>query len=168
MSFRFHRNPQEQQIILFLPGYPRLEGVTMSVLYLFFLIFGFLLYSSVFAAIGAAVDSENEAVPFQIPVWAMLLISLFLVTSFHQPHNTLAQWASIIPFTSPIVMAMRLPFGVPGWQIALSMVVLFSTFLLMVFAAGKNIQAGSSVAWRKTKFSARLVNGFLSKRRIYQ
>jgi ABC-2 type transport system permease protein len=132
------------------------EGCEIILFYLFYLIGGFMLYSSLFAAIGAAVDTENESWPFQYPVLGILIFALSVVTSFHNPHNPVAVWASIIPFTSPIVMLMRIPFGVPLWQLIASVVLLIVTFIFTTYMAGKIFKLGILLHGAKVNFKTLL------------
>lgn len=98
--------------------------------FLFFYFFGYLLYSSLFAAIGSAAESAAEAQQFTFPVTIPIIISFFLAQfTIQEPDSTIAFWASIIPFTSPINMIVRLPYGVPVYELILSMVLLIAGFL---------------------------------------
>lgn len=106
--------------------------------FLFYFIFGFLLYSSIFAALGALVDNQTETSQFMVPVTIPLVISLLMMqVVVHNPSGPVAFWLSIIPFTSPIVMMTRIPFGVPYWEVALSAFLLIGTFYLAVLTSGK-------------------------------
>jgi ABC-2 type transport system permease protein len=98
--------------------------------FLFFYLFGYLLYSSLFAAIGSAVETAAEAQQFTLPVTLPIIVSfLFAQFTLQDPDSSIAFWASIIPFTSPINMMVRLPYGVPTWELILSMVLLVLGFL---------------------------------------
>jgi ABC-2 type transport system permease protein len=98
--------------------------------FLFFFLFGYLLYSSLFAAIGSAVETAAEAQQFTLPVTLPIIVSfLFAQFTIQDPDSSIAFWASIIPFTSPINMMVRLPYGVPAWELILSMVLLVLGFL---------------------------------------
>lgn len=111
--------------------------------FFFFFIGGYLLYSSMFAAVGSAIDAQEDAQQFMLPVTIPLILSiLVLMSAIKSPEGPIAFWFSIIPFTSPIVMMARIPFGVPGWQIALSMFLLVATFVGMVWVAGKIYRTG--------------------------
>ena len=110
---------------------------------LLFLIGGFLLYSSVFAAIGSAVDNIQDA--SQLQTFAVLPIIIGMVLSptvLQDPMSSFATWVSIIPFTSPMVMISRIPYGIPAWQIWLSIVLLYASFLFMVWLAAKIYRVG--------------------------
>ncbi len=110
---------------------------------LIFLIGGFLFYASIFAAIGSAVDNIQDASQLTsfaiIPIIAGLIIGM---TAGSDPNSTLAFWTSIIPFTSPMVMLMRVPFGIPTWEIWLSIGILYLSFLGMVWVAAKIYRIG--------------------------
>ena len=112
--------------------------------FIIYFIGGYFLYSSFYAAIGAAVDSETDSQQFLLPVIMPLMLGVYIgfFTVINDPHGTVATVFSIIPLTSPIVMLMRIPFGVPGWQLALSITVLFATFFLVVLFASKIYRIG--------------------------
>ena len=111
--------------------------------FLFYFIGGFLLYASLFAAVGAAVDSETDTQQFMLPLTIPLVISFLLATRFMtDPGSDLAVWMSIIPLTSPVTMMMRLPFGVPEWQLAVSMLSLILGFLGSTWLAGRIYRIG--------------------------
>lgn len=105
---------------------------------------GYFLYSSFYAAIGAAVDNETDSQQFLLPIIMPLILGVYIgfFTVINDPHGTVATIFSIVPLTSPIVMLMRIPFGVPLWQILLSMLLLFGTFLLVVWFASKIYRVG--------------------------
>ncbi len=108
-----------------------------------FLIGGYLFYSSIYAAIGSAVDNIQDASQLQSLAIVPIIIGLIVGMSVAQdPSSSMAVWTSIIPFTSPMVMMARIPFGIPGWQIALSIVVLYASFAAMVFLAAKIYRVG--------------------------
>jgi len=116
----------------------------MLVSFIIFFIGGYFLYSSLYAAIGAAVDSETDSQQFLLPIIMPLMLAVYIgfFTVINDPHGTVATVFSIIPFTSPIVMLMRIPFGVPVWQLILSIVLLFATFALVVWFASKIYRVG--------------------------
>ncbi len=110
---------------------------------LLFLIGGFLFYASIFATIGSAVDNIQDA--SQLQSFAVLPIILALVFSFtvaQEPNSTLAVWLSMIPFTSPMVMLCRIPFSIPGWEIAVSVAILYLSFVVMAWISGKIYRVG--------------------------
>lgn len=116
----------------------------MVVSLIVYFIGGYFLYSSLYAAIGAAVDSETDSQQFLLPIIMPLMLAVYIgfFTVINDPHGTVATVFSIIPFTSPIVMLMRIPFGVPVWQLILSMVLLFATFTFVVWFASKIYRVG--------------------------
>ncbi len=111
--------------------------------FLFYFIGGYLLYGSLFAAIGSAVDSDADSQQFMLPITIPLIFSMVMLAAvLNDPHGSLAFWMSMIPFTSPIIMMMRIPFDVPMWQIALSMVFVVLGFLATTWFAGRIYRVG--------------------------
>lgn len=112
--------------------------------FLLYFIFGYLLYASMFAAVGSAVDNETDTNQLQIPITAPLIIGLFvMLQTFQHPDSPLSVWCSMIPWTSPMVMLARIPFGtVPVWQLALSLVLLALTFIGTAWLSGKIYRVG--------------------------
>ncbi len=108
-----------------------------------FLIGGFLFYSSIYAAIGSAVDNIQDAGQFQSIVVFPIIIGLILATSIvSDPNSTMATVMSMIPFTSPMIMMARIPFGISTWEIITSLVVLYVSFVVMVWMAAKIYRVG--------------------------
>lgn len=105
---------------------------------------GYFLYSSFYASIGAAVDNETDSQQFLLPIIMPLILAVYIgfFTVINDPHGTIATVFSMIPLTSPIVMLMRIPFGVPWWQIAISVTILFATFFFVVWFASKIYRVG--------------------------
>jgi ABC-2 type transport system permease protein len=112
--------------------------------FVIYFIGGYFLYSSFYAAIGAAVDNETDSQQFLLPIIMPLVLGVYIgfFTVVNDPHGTVATVFSMVPLTSPIVMLMRIPFGVPLWQIALSITILFATFFLVVWFASKIYRVG--------------------------
>lgn len=111
--------------------------------FLFFFLFGYIFYSSMYAAIGSAVDNETETQQFTLFAIIPLMIGMYgSITIINNPNGPLGFWLSIIPFTSPVAMVARIPFGVPIWEIALSMFLLIMSTFLMVFIAAKVYRVG--------------------------
>ena len=109
----------------------------------FYFICGFILYASFYGAIGSAVDNDEDAQQMMMPVMMPLIFSIIILFAVAKnPEGSLAFWASIIPFTSPVIMVARIPFGVPTWQIILSMVVLLGTIFGSIWMAGKIYRTG--------------------------
>lgn len=123
--------------------------------FIFFFLGGYLLYASLFAAIGSAVDSDSDVQQFMLPVTIPMILSFIVAQNVIQnPDSTLAFWFSIIPLTSPIIMLVRVPFGVAPWELILSMSLLVGGFLLTTFMAGKIYRTGilmygKKVTWRE-------------------
>ena len=122
----------------------KLPLLSMAVYFLIYFIGGYFLYSSLYAAIGAAVDNETDTQQFMFPVIMPLMLGVYIgfFTVMNEPHGTVATIFSMIPFTSPIVMLMRIPFGVPFYEIALSIALLFATFIAIVWVASKIYRVG--------------------------
>ena len=112
--------------------------------FIIYFIGGYFLYSSFYAAIGAAVDNQTDSQQFLLPIIMPLMLSVYIgfFTVINDPHGTIAVVFSMIPLTSPIVMLMRIPFGVPWWQIAISVSLLFGTFFGVVWFAAKIYRVG--------------------------
>lgn len=117
---------------------------TILISFIIYFIGGYFLYSSFYASIGAAVDNETDSQQFLLPIIMPLILGVYIgfFTVMNDPHGTVATVFSMIPLTSPIVMMMRIPFGVPLWQIIVSMVLLFGTFLGLVWFAAKIYRVG--------------------------
>lgn len=122
--------------------------------FLFYFIAGYLFYSALYAAIGSAVDSETETQQFMMPVMMPLLLGYALSLSVvnRDPYGPIAFWLSMIPFTSPIAMMVRLPYGVPDWQLALSMVIMVAGFIFTVWVAARIYRVGILMYGKKTTF----------------
>lgn len=115
----------------------------IGILFVVYFIGGYLLYSSLFAAIGSAVDSQEDTQQFMLPVTLLLAFALYAgIYSMENPDGPLAFWCSMIPFTSPIVMMVRMPFEVPLWQIALSVASLFLTAICLTWISSKIYRVG--------------------------
>ena len=112
--------------------------------FIIYFIGGYFLYSSFYAAIGAAVDNETDSQQFLLPIIMPLILGVYIgfFTVMNNPHGTVAIVFSMIPLTSPIVMLMRIPFGVPWWQILISITILFGTFFFVVWFAAKIYRVG--------------------------
>ena len=127
--------------------------VMMFVWLLLFLVGGFLFYSAMFAAVGSAVDSIQDANQLQTPITVPIILALIMAMSvFNDPGSPLAFWGSIIPFTSPVVMMARIPFGIPTWEIILSLVLLYLSVAAMAWIAGKIYRVGVFMHGKKPTF----------------
>ena len=121
--------------------------------FLIYFIGGYLLYAAMFAAVGSAVDNEKDTNNLQLPITIPLILAIFVMMSvMNDPHSQLAFWFSMIPFTSPIIMMVRLPYGVPGWELALSIGLLVVTFIAIVMLAGKIYRVGVFMYGKKPTF----------------
>lgn len=122
--------------------------------FIIYFILGYLLYASFFAAIGSAVENEADTNQLQMPVTVPLLIAFFIAFyAFKAPDSPVVFWGSMIPFTSPIVMLARIPFGVPVWELVLSIALLLGTFVLCGWASAKIYKIGILMFGKKTTFS---------------
>ena len=117
---------------------------TILISFVIYFIGGYFLYSSFYASIGAAVDNETDSQQFLLPIIMPLILAVYIgfFTVINDPHGTIATVFSMIPLTSPIVMLMRIPFGVPWWQLAISITLLFGTFFFVVWFAAKIYRVG--------------------------
>jgi ABC-2 type transport system permease protein len=127
---------------------------TIAIAFILFFTGGYLLYSSLYAAIGAAVDNETDTQQFMMPIMMPLMLGIYIGFSvvINDPNGTLATVFSLIPFTSPIVMMMRIPMGVPIWQIALSLLLLYTTFLGMIWLTAKIYRVGILMYGKKPTY----------------
>jgi ABC-2 type transport system permease protein len=126
----------------------------LIIMFVFFFIGGYLLYSSLYAAIGAAVDNETDTQQFMLPILMPLILGIYVgfFTVMDNPHGIVSQVFSYIPLTSPVVMLMRIPFGVPLWQQILSLVILFATFMATVWFASKIYRVGILMYGKKASY----------------
>ena len=133
-----------------------LSNINLSQLvisFLLFFIFGYLLYASMFAAIGSAVENEGDSSQLQLPVTIPLMLGFFVALyAFKAPGSSLVFWFSMIPFTSPIVMLARIPFGVATWELVLSIVLLIGTFIACAWASAKIYKVGILMYGKKSTF----------------
>lgn len=151
-----------------MPADELMQGLTsidfglLAVLFVFYFVFGYLLYASLFAAMGSLVDSDTDSQQFTLPVTAPLILAMLLLPAMiDAPSGSLSVWLSIIPFTSPVAMMLRIPFGVPVWQLALSAGLLLATFPACIWAAARIYRAGILRYGQKTTW--RDVWRFLSR-----
>jgi ABC-2 type transport system permease protein len=121
--------------------------------FLFYFIGGYLLYGALFAAVGSAVDAESDTQQFMLPLTLPLILALLVsMRIMESPDSPLAFWFSIIPFTSPVVMMVRIPFGVPMWELGLSMVLLVLGFLGTTWLASRIYRIGILSYGKKASF----------------
>ncbi|WP_298780393.1 ABC transporter permease [uncultured Polaribacter sp.] len=132
----------------------RLPILKMFVLFIFYFLGGYMLYSSLFAAVGAAVDNETDTQQFMLPIMLPLILGVYVgfATVINDPHGSIAVLFSHIPFTSPIVMLMRVPFGVSWYELVISMTLLLVTFVFMVWLAAKIYRVGILMYGKKPTY----------------
>ena len=122
-------------------------------LLLLFMVGGFLLYAAMYAAVGASVDEAQDAQQLTTPITIPIIFAFIILTMvMNDPNSPLIVWCSMIPFTSPIVMMGRIPSGIPTWEIVLSLVLLYATFVFMVWIAGKIYRVGIFMHGKKPSF----------------
>lgn len=140
-----------QQVLLDIASLPLLKLMSYFILYF---IGGYFLYSSIYAAIGAAVDNETDTQQFMLPVIIPLMLAIYVgfFAVIENPHGTIATVFSMIPLTSPVVMLMRIPFGVPWWEIALSLLILVLTIFATVWLAAKIYRVGILMYGKKPTY----------------
>ena len=126
----------------------------LIVAFILFFIAGYLLYSSLYAAIGAAVDNETDTQQFMLPILMPLILAVYIgiFTVIEDPHGTVSTVFSFIPLTSPVVMLMRIPFGVPIWQQLVSFLLLVGTFIFTVWFAAKIYRVGILMYGKKPSY----------------
>lgn len=132
----------------------QLPLLNLFIMFLLFFIGGYLLYASLYAAIGAAVDNDADSQQFMMPILMPLIVSVYVgfFTVMEEPHGMISQVFSYIPFTSPVVMLMRIPFGVPIWAQIVSVLILFATFILVLWFAAKIYRVGILVYGKKPSY----------------
>lgn len=119
------------------------DYISIILCFVIYFALGYLLYASLFAAVGAAVDNEADTQQLILPITMPLIIGLFIMLhTFQYPDSPLSFWGSIIPFTSPMVMMARIAYGVPAWELALSIGLLILTFLITAYISGKIYRVG--------------------------
>lgn len=127
--------------------------VKLIVAFLIYFILGYLLYASMFAAVGSAVENEGDSQQLQMPLTIPLMIAYFIILmAFQNPDSGVVIWGSMIPFTSPIVMLARIPYGVPMWQLAVSIVLLLLTFFACAWLSAKIYKVGILMFGKKSTF----------------
>lgn len=133
---------------LYAINFPLILGV-----FVFFFLGGYLLYAALFAAIGSAVDSEADTQQFMMPITIPLILSIVMAQFIiNDPGGQVAFWFSMFPFTSPVIMMLRIPFGVPGWQLALSAALLVGGFLFTTWMAGRIYHTGILMYGKKVTY----------------
>jgi ABC-2 type transport system permease protein len=124
-------------------------------IFIIFFLGGYMLYSALFAAVGSAVENDTETQQFMLPITLPLLFTYIMSFSFivNNPDSSLSFWLSIIPFTSPIAMMVRLPFGVPNWELALSIILLIAGFIFTTWVASRIYRVGILMYGKKVSFA---------------
>ncbi|MDD4515056.1 ABC transporter permease [Massilibacteroides sp.] len=137
VSANMMNNPEIFEII------NTINFVQLGIFFVLFFIGGYLLYASLFAAIGSSVDSQEDTQQFMMPITVLMIFALYAgIYSMENPDGPLAFWCSLIPLTSPIVMMIRLPFDVPYWQLALSIALLYGTAIGITWLSAKIYRVG--------------------------
>ncbi|WP_374959044.1 ABC transporter permease [Gilvibacter sp.] len=142
------------KIVEFFTAFWNLPLLNLVIMFILFFLGGYLMYASLYAAIGAAVDNETDTQQFMLPILMPLILAVYVgvFTVIENPHGTVSQVFSFIPLTSPVVMLMRIPFGVPIWQQILSVVILFATFIGTVWVAAKIYRVGILMYGKKASY----------------
>jgi len=142
------------QLQLVIHDFWELPLMTLLVSFFVYFLSGYFLYSSMYAAIGAAVDNETDTQQFMLPLLFPLMLGIYIgfFTVMDNPHGSISLVFSMLPFTSPIVMMMRIPFGVPWWQILISVVLLLATIGLTVWFASKIYRIGILMYGKKPSY----------------
>ncbi len=155
MPMQKNMNPDMTQIQSILTMIHDFDFVQTGILFVVYFLGGYLVYASLFAAVGSAVDNETDTQQFTLPVMLPIIFAIYAaIYSAENPDGPLAFWCSLIPFTSPIVMMVRLPFDVPFWQLALSIGILILSFIGTTWIAGKIYRTGilmygKKVTWKE-------------------
>ena len=133
------------------------ESINMIEICFYFILFfigGYLIYASLFAAIGAMVDSQEDTQQYMTPIMVLFIFAMYVgIFGAQNPDGPLAFWTSMVPLTSPIVMMIRVPFGVPWWQMLLSVALLVITVILIVMLAAKIYRVGILMYGKKPTYA---------------
>jgi len=154
-------NPDVQEIFSMIDDIPVTK---IALLFIFYFLGGYLLYGALFAAVGSAVDTPADAQQFMLPIMLPIIVALMglFMFVFKDPNGSASFWLSIIPFTSPIVMMGRVGFGVPAWEIALSMALLVGGFVFTIWLAGRIYRVGILMHGTKVNYKV-LAKWFMMK-----
>ncbi len=145
--------PQLNELQSLLESIKSMNWVLIIGSFIVYFLGGYLLYASLFAAVGSAVDNETDTQQFMMPITIPLLLGLFVsMSAFQNPDSSIVYWCSFIPFTSPMVMMARIPFGVPGWELALSMIILLLSFVGTAWLAAKIYRTGILMYGKKPTY----------------
>lgn len=125
----------------------------LLICFVLFFIGGYIMYASLFAAIGSAVDNESDTQQFMVPITFIIIFALYAgIFSAENPDGPLAMWCSMIPFTSPIVMMVRIPFGVSTWELIVSMIILYGSAIGLAWVAGRIYRVGILMYGKKPSY----------------
>jgi ABC-2 type transport system permease protein len=155
MLQQMQENPEAQsEMVGLVNEINSLPLLNLVIMFILFFLGGYLMYASLYAAIGAAVDNETDTQQFMLPILMPLILAVYVgvFTVIENPHGTVSQVFSFIPLTSPVVMLMRIPFGVPIWQQIISVVILFATFIGTVWVAAKIYRVGILMYGKKASY----------------
>lgn len=142
---------EANDIAIILNTLANIPWAKLIIAFLVYFVLGYLLYASLYAAIGSAVENEGDSQQLQMPITMPLMIAYFIILfAFQNPDSGIVVWGSMIPFTSPIVMLARIPYGVPSWQILVSVAILIATFVLCAWASAKIYKAGILMFGKKS------------------
>ena len=147
------KNKDTTKVMKLMNDFKNIDVVQILFCFIFFFLGGYLIYAALFAAMGSAVDSESDTQQFMLPVTLPLIFS-FVIAQYviQNPNSSASMWFSFIPFTSPVVMMVRLPFGVPAWEVAVSMCILILGFLLTTWLAGRIYRTGILMYGKKVNW----------------
>jgi ABC-2 type transport system permease protein len=146
---------EDSPVVKIWNDFKKLDAGDILLAFLFYFLAGYLMYSALFAAVGSAVDSEADTQQFMLPITIPLILSLVMAQMvIRNPDSDVSFWLSMIPLTSPVIMMVRIPFGVPGWELALSMALLLIGFIFTTWLAGRIYRTGvlmygKKVTWRE-------------------
>lgn len=133
-----------------------LSGINFTQILTCFILYfigGYIIYASIFAAVGSAVDNETDSSQFMLPITLIILFAFYVgIFSAEDPEGSMAWWCSMIPFTSPIVMMVRIPFGVAVWELALSLGILFASAIGMTWVASRIYRVGILLYGKKPSY----------------
>ena len=153
MAAQMEMPSEENEMAAVLQTLRDIDYPMLLISFVVYFVLGYLLYASLFAAIGSAVENEADTQQLQIPVTIPLLLAFFIAFyAFKAPDSQIVFWGSMIPFTSPIVMLARIPFGVPVWEIVVSVALLLVTFVGIAWVSAKIYRIGILMFGKKTTF----------------
>jgi ABC-2 type transport system permease protein len=143
--------PSELSVIMGTLG--NIPYVRLIICFLIYFVLGYLLYASLYAAVGSAVENEADTQQLQLPITIPLMIAFFIVFfAFRNPDSGVVFWGSMIPFTSPIVMIARIPYGVPMWELIVSIALLVVTFIGCAWLSAKIYKVGILMFGKKSTY----------------